>query len=402
MSSTYWSFPSPTNWRMARKYASRTGLRAISRIRCSRSGMTLIRPSFLKVLGSTMWAVPSQLLATYSTGRVPVAAAEASAAVAAAGATAARAARTTPRRRARPAPLDGLPVPCGIESLPLRGTPFQSLFHNCLRVCHAFAIPSPADGGLPQAKLPKRRLRVNRERRRTGSGLGALLQPLDRPAEQKVADAVLGRPADALAQQAERAVEADLQAVGRTRPAVAKLLEAPRALERLEVAPLPPPVDPVGLAVREAQVHLELGDRRVELGLDERRPPVAPAFERAGGLHRPLPLRRPLDVGGDLEAALDRRRDLDRLGALEVRHPISLPGGGAPYARPRVSPRLTVARASRAGSPAACSPRSGRSPRTARRRVATGARARRRWPPARGPPAARRGGRSRPRGAHAG
>jgi hypothetical protein len=69
MSSTYWSWPSPIASRMARKYASRSGLVAISCIRSSRSGMMLIVPSFSNVPGARTSAVPSQLLPTKTTRR---------------------------------------------------------------------------------------------------------------------------------------------------------------------------------------------------------------------------------------------------------------------------------------------------------------------------------------------
>jgi hypothetical protein len=68
-SSTNWSCPSPTSWRIALKYARRSGLDWISAIRAWMSGMMLIRLRRLKRFGSTMSAVPAQLLPTVSTGR---------------------------------------------------------------------------------------------------------------------------------------------------------------------------------------------------------------------------------------------------------------------------------------------------------------------------------------------
>src|SRR5918999_526316 len=70
MSSVYWSLPSPTPWRMARKNACRSGSRWISASRSSLSGIVLMRASRSKVRASTMSAVPSQLLPTNMTGRV--------------------------------------------------------------------------------------------------------------------------------------------------------------------------------------------------------------------------------------------------------------------------------------------------------------------------------------------
>ena len=64
MSSTNWSWPSPTWLRMARKYAWRSGLLWISASRCALSGTMLMRASFWKECGSTTSAVPSQLLPT--------------------------------------------------------------------------------------------------------------------------------------------------------------------------------------------------------------------------------------------------------------------------------------------------------------------------------------------------
>jgi hypothetical protein len=47
------------------------------------------------------------------------------------------------------------------------------------------------------------------------------------------------------------------------------------------------------------------------MGLDQDRAPSSVMFERLCSLHRALPCGRTLDVGDDLEAALDRRVDFD-------------------------------------------------------------------------------------------
>ena len=64
MSSTNWSWPSPTASRMPRKKPYRSGSDWISFIRSSMSGMMLIRAMLLNLRGCTTSAVPSQLLPT--------------------------------------------------------------------------------------------------------------------------------------------------------------------------------------------------------------------------------------------------------------------------------------------------------------------------------------------------
>jgi hypothetical protein len=70
MSSTNWSWPSPTSWRIPRKYPNAAGSAWISAIRSARSGTMSSRPMRVNASGSTTSAVPSQLLPTSSTSRV--------------------------------------------------------------------------------------------------------------------------------------------------------------------------------------------------------------------------------------------------------------------------------------------------------------------------------------------
>lgn len=99
MSSTNWSWPSPTLFRIVMKAIHRIGSALISAIRASLSGMTLTRPTFAKSPEDLMTsAVPSQLLPTNITSRRS-AAALAGVAVTAAEAVRASAAATAPRWR---------------------------------------------------------------------------------------------------------------------------------------------------------------------------------------------------------------------------------------------------------------------------------------------------------------
>src|SRR5690242_13140946 len=89
---------------------------------------------------------------------------------------------------------------------------------------------------------------------------------------EKGAHTRLGGTAHALAQQRQRAVEPDVERVGSQRDAVVERLEAPRALQALEVAGLAPPREAVRLVVREVEDERDAGDQHVDLGLDERGP----------------------------------------------------------------------------------------------------------------------------------
>src|SRR3954447_1612099 len=143
--------------------------------------------------------------------------------------------------------------------------------------------------------------------------LGLSLEPLRRAAEEEVAHLGLGRPAQ---QQPEHPARVDHEGIRRARDAV-PLLELPPALERLGLALLLHPGDPVGRVVVEAKAGPDLLDLGVGLGLHQARTAVVVALEHLDVDERPLPFGRAFDVGGNVEAPLARRLDVDRSSAAD-------------------------------------------------------------------------------------
>src|SRR3954447_231141 len=172
--------------------------------------------------------------------------------------------------------------------------------------------------------------------------LGLLLQSVGGIAQQEVAHLVLHRPAQ---QQPEHAARIGLERIGGAGAAAAEVFERPPSHERLRVALLLLPANLGGLDVAEAKQRPDRLDLRVGLRLDELGAAVRVALEHLDVLEGPLPVRRVLDVRGDVEAAPDRRIDLAA----------ALPADGAHARQPSArcadarSPRRR--RATRARSP---------------------------------------------------
>jgi hypothetical protein len=137
------------------------------------------------------------------------------------------------------------------------------------------------------------------------------LEAFDRAIRKELSNLRLSRATHTLSQKSEGSVQTDLQRICRTRPAATSVLQLPSARQRLEVTPLARPAHGGWLEVVKAQPDGDARHDRIYLGLDQERAPSSVIFERLGSLHRALPCGRTLDVGDNLEAALDRRVDFD-------------------------------------------------------------------------------------------
>src|SRR5436190_18630476 len=124
------------------------------------------------------------------------------------------------------------------------------------------------------------------------------------------------RPAD---HHPEHPSEVDGHLVGRAGTALAEVLERPGALDRLQVAVLLDPADRGWRPVREPEPRLDPPHLRVGFRIDQDLRPGVAALNAARRLDLGLPPRGSLDVGRDIEHALDRRVD-DLAGGAADRH----------------------------------------------------------------------------------
>src|SRR6476660_1770733 len=97
------------------------------------------------------------------------------------------------------------------------------------------------------------------------------LEAFDRAIRKELSDLRLSRATHTLSQKSEGSIQADLERIGRTRPAAATVLELPSARQRLEVTPLTRPVHGGWLEVVKAQPDGDARHDGIDLGLDQDR-----------------------------------------------------------------------------------------------------------------------------------